>query len=166
MAAHHVETGSEIDGRRLRAAFRRFASGVAFVSTEVDGAPLGLIVSSFTPVSYDPPMISFCPARDSLTWRRMRTARTFTVSVLAAHHGAFVRAAAPAGADRFAEPLRDPLATLDCTLAAELPCGDHSIVAGRVRRLDVREDVDPLVYFAGSFGAFLPHDQETPCPQN
>ena len=151
---------------RLRAAFRRIAAGVAFVTTEVDDAPVGLIVSSFTAVSHDPPMISFCPARDSLTWRRMRTSSTFTVNVLAEHHRSFARAAAPAGADRFAEPLRDPLAALDCTLEAELPYGDHSIVVARVDRLDVSEDADPLVYFAGRFGAFHPHHQEIPCPPN
>jgi flavin reductase (DIM6/NTAB) family NADH-FMN oxidoreductase RutF len=152
--------------QRLRAAFRRLAAGVAFVTTEVDGVPLGLIVSSFTPVSLDPPMVSFCPARDSLTWRRMRTSSTFTVNVLAEHHRAFARVAAPAGADRFFEPLHDPLAALDCTLEAELPCGDHSIVVGRVRHLDVHEDSNPLVYSAGRFGAFLPHPQEIPCPQS
>ena len=165
MAAQHATTARPALGaHRLRAAFGRFATGVAFVATEVDGAPLGLIVSSFTAVSLDPPMISFCPARDSLTWRRMRTTQRFTVSLLGAQHRAFARAAAPPGADRFAEPLRDPLAALDCTVEAEFPCGDHSIVVGRVARLDVREDADPLVYFAGRFGAFLPHHQEIPCP--
>jgi 3-hydroxy-9,10-secoandrosta-1,3,5(10)-triene-9,17-dione monooxygenase reductase component len=167
MAAQHATAGPPaIDERRLRAAFGCFATGVAFVTTEVDGAPLGLIVSSFTAVSLDPPMISFCPARDSLTWRRMRASHTFTVNVLGEQHRAFARAAAPAGADRFAQPLRDPLAALDCTIEAELPCGDHSIVVGRVHRLDVDEDGDPLVYFAGCFGAFLPHHQEIPCPQS
>jgi 3-hydroxy-9,10-secoandrosta-1,3,5(10)-triene-9,17-dione monooxygenase reductase component len=166
MAAHHATSARPAPGvQRLRAAFGRFATGVAFVTTEVDGAPLGLIVSSFTAVSLDPPMISFCPARDSLTWRRMRSSRTFTVNVLGEQHRAFARAAAPAGAERFAEPLRDPLAALDCTIDAELPCGDHSIVVGHVDRLDVREDGDPLVYFAGCLGAFLPHPQEIPCPQ-
>ena len=157
MAANYATAAAPaVSERRLRAAFGRFATGVAFVTTEVDGAPLALIVSSFTAVSLEPPMISFCPARDSLTWRRMRAARAFTVNVLAEHHRDFARAAAPRGADRFAEPLRDPLAALDCTLAAEVPAGDHSVVIGRVERVHVREDGAPLVYFAGRFGVFLP----------
>jgi flavin reductase (DIM6/NTAB) family NADH-FMN oxidoreductase RutF len=135
MAAQHATASPPALGAQpLRTAFGRFATGVAFVTTEVDGSPLGLIVSSFTAVSLDPPMISFCPARDSLTWRRMRSVPTFTVNVLGEQHRAFARAAAPAGADRFAEPLQDPLAA--------------------------------LVYFAGCFGAFLPHPQEIPCPQS
>jgi DNA-binding SARP family transcriptional activator/flavin reductase (DIM6/NTAB) family NADH-FMN oxidoreductase RutF len=146
-----------LDERRLRDAFGRFATGVALVTTEVDGAPLGLIVSSFAAVSLDPPLVSFCAARDSLTWRRMRTARRFAVHVLSAKHGEFARRAAQPGADRFAEPdaLRDALAVIECDLEAEHVAGDHSIVVGRVRGLEVRGG-DPLVYFAGGFGAFEP----------
>jgi 3-hydroxy-9,10-secoandrosta-1,3,5(10)-triene-9,17-dione monooxygenase reductase component len=146
--------------RRLRDGFGRFATGVAFVATEVAGVPLGLIVSSFAAVSLDPPLISFCPSRDSLTWRRMRKAGGFTVHVLGAGHGGFARRAAAPGADRFAEPLRDALAVMECDRVAEHAAGDHWIVVGRVRSLQVT-DAPPLVYFAGRFGAFQP-EQETP----
>ena len=144
------------DDRALRDAFGRFATGVAFVTTEVGGMPLGLIVSSFASVSLDPPLVSFCAARDSLTWRRMRTAKHFAVNVLAAEHGEFARRVAAPGADRFAQPLRDPLAVIECDLEAEYPGGDHSIVVGRVRDVRIRRDGEPLVYFAGGFGAFEP----------
>ena len=118
--------------------------------------PLGLIVSSFAAVSLQPPMVSFCASRDSLTWQRMRHAGRVAIHVLAARHGGFARRAAPPGADRFAEPLREPLAIIECDLAAEHPAGDHVIVVGHVRRLRVG-DGDPLVYFAGRFGDFQSH---------
>ena len=153
----------ELDERDLRAAFGSFATGVAFVTALVDGAPLGLIVSTFTAVSLDPPLVSFCPARDSFTWRRMRQAGHFRVSVLRAWHGDFARRAAEPEADRFAQPLIDPLAVIACDLEAEHPAGDHTIVLGRVRSLRVSSPSRPLVYFAGGFGAF--HPQESPCPQ-
>jgi DNA-binding SARP family transcriptional activator/flavin reductase (DIM6/NTAB) family NADH-FMN oxidoreductase RutF len=142
------------DDRPLRDAFGRFATGVAFVTAEVGGAPHGLIVSSFAAVSLDPPLVSFCATRDSLTWRRMRTAKRFSVNVLAAEHGEFARRVAAPGADRFAEPLRGALAVIECELEAEYPGGDHSIVVGRVRDVRIRPDGEPLVYFAGGFGAF------------
>jgi flavin reductase (DIM6/NTAB) family NADH-FMN oxidoreductase RutF len=149
----------------LRSAFGRFATGVAFVTTAVDGSPLGLIVSSFTAVSLDPPLVSFCPARDSLTWRRMRGATHFAVSVLDADSGRFAHRAAQPGADRFAEPLPAPLAVFDCDLEVEHLLGDHWLVVGRVRRLWLSpSEPRPLVYFAGCFGAFLPNETETPCP--
>ena len=147
------------DERALRDAFGRFATGVAFVATEVDATPLGLIVSSFAAVSLQPPLVSFCPSRDSITWQRMRHAGRFAVHVLGARHGEFARRVAPAGADRFAEPdvLRDALATIECDLAAEHAAGDHWIVIGRVRELRLSSDTQPLVYFAGRFGEFEAH---------
>jgi 3-hydroxy-9,10-secoandrosta-1,3,5(10)-triene-9,17-dione monooxygenase reductase component len=141
----------------LRTAFGRFATGVAFVTAEVRGTPHGLIVSSFAAVSLDPPLVSFCPSRTSLTWRRMREAGGFTVHVLSDRHGDFARRAAPPGADRFAEPLRDPLASFECDLTAEHAAGDHSIVVGQVRRLHTAAEARPLVYFAGGFGGFHTH---------
>jgi 3-hydroxy-9,10-secoandrosta-1,3,5(10)-triene-9,17-dione monooxygenase reductase component len=149
-----------LDERDVRAAFGSFATGVAFVTATVDGAPLGLIVSTFTAVSLDPPLVSFCPARDSFTWRRMRQAGSFTVNVLRSRHAGFARRAGAPEADRFAEPLIDPLAVIACDLEAEHPAGDHTIVVGRVRSLHVSSPSRPLVYFAGGFGAF--HPQELP----
>jgi 3-hydroxy-9,10-secoandrosta-1,3,5(10)-triene-9,17-dione monooxygenase reductase component len=146
-----------LDERRLRDAFGRFATGVALVTAEVGGAPLGLIVSSFAAVSLDPPLVSFCPRRDSMTWRRMRMAEGFAVHVLSAAHGEYARRAAAPGADRFADPsaLRDALAVIECDVEAEHPAGDHSIVVGGVRRVQVAHGA-PLVYFAGAFGSFEP----------
>lgn len=144
----------------LRAAFGRFATGVAFVTTESDGTPLGLIVSSFAAVSLQPPLISFCPARDSFTWRHMRAAGHFAVNVLGSRHAEFARRAATPGADRFAdaaEVLRDAVAVIECDIDAEHAAGDHWIVVGRVRRVRVAADRDPLAYFASAFGTFQRH---------
>jgi 3-hydroxy-9,10-secoandrosta-1,3,5(10)-triene-9,17-dione monooxygenase reductase component len=156
-AIQPVERGLE-EGD-LRAAFGRFATGVAFVTADVDGKPLGLIVSSFAAVSLDPPLVSFCPSRHSITWQRMRRAGRCTINVLSARHGSFARRAASPRADRFAEPdvVRDALAVIECDLAAEHAAGDHWIVVCRVRRLGVSSDARPLVYFAGRFGDFRPH---------
>ena len=116
-------------------------------------------MSSFAAVSLEPPLVSFCAARTSMTWQRMRHAGRMTVHVLGARHGGFARRAAPAGADRFAEPdvLRHAIAAMECDLEAEHVAGDHWIVVARVHRLRVSADAEPLVYFAGRFGDFRPH---------
>ena len=110
------------------------------------GSPLGLVVSSLASVSLRPPLVSFCPSRDSFTWSRMRRAGRFGVNVLGESHADYVRAAAPAGADRFAgrrvvahrlaacRGSTDAIAFLECAIEAEHRAGDHWIVVGRVER--------------------------------
>jgi 3-hydroxy-9,10-secoandrosta-1,3,5(10)-triene-9,17-dione monooxygenase reductase component len=149
--------------RSFRDALGRFATGVAFITAAPDGQPAGLIVNSLASVSLEPPLISFCPARSSLTWQRMRRTGRFAVNVLARHHEPFARRATPPGADRFAgldwEPgssglplLCDALATLECEIVAEHPAGDHWIVVGQVSELHTTATKEPLVFFAGAFG--------------
>ena len=155
---------SRADARSFRDALGRFATGVAFVSAAPNGEPAGLIVNSLTSVSLDPPLVSFSPARSSLTWQRMRRAGRFAVNVLGGQHEAFAKRAAPAGADRFAglgwqpgpggAPLvTDALATLECEIVAEHPAGDHWIVVGRVDHLRTTLIKDPLIFFAGEYAA-------------
>jgi 3-hydroxy-9,10-secoandrosta-1,3,5(10)-triene-9,17-dione monooxygenase reductase component len=150
------------DPSSLRDALGRFATGVAFVTAAPDGEAAGLIVNSLASVSLEPPLVSFCPSRSSLTWSRMRRAGRFGVNVLGRQHEPFAERATPPGADRFAgldwEPgpggiplLTDALATLECEIVAEHPAGDHWIVVGRVDDLRISPVKDPLVFYAGAF---------------
>jgi 3-hydroxy-9,10-secoandrosta-1,3,5(10)-triene-9,17-dione monooxygenase reductase component len=152
------------DARSFRDALGRFATGVAFVTAAPDGEPAGLIVNSLTSVSLEPPLISFCPSRSSLTWSRIRRAGRFGVNVLGRQHERFAERVTPAGADRFAgldwevgrggvPLLTDALASMECEIVAEHPTGDHWIVVGRVDNLRIPPVKDPLVFFAGSFRA-------------
>jgi len=150
-----------IDTRSLRNALGAFATGVAFVTTMVAGEPTGLIVNSLASVSLEPPLVSFCASRTSMTWSRMRGAERLAVNILAHHHEPFVRRAAPAGADRFTglhwRPVRDlplltdALASLECEIDAEHRAGDHWIVVARVAALRMARGSDPLVFYAGGF---------------
>jgi 3-hydroxy-9,10-secoandrosta-1,3,5(10)-triene-9,17-dione monooxygenase reductase component len=157
-----VQPAPAPDERSLRTALGRFATGVAFVTATVDGKPAGLIVNSLASVSLQPPLVSFCPSRSSLTWSRMRRTGRFAVNVLGRRHEGFAKRATPADADRFAgvhwEPgisgvpvLTDALAALECEIDAEHPAGDHWIVIGRVERLRCSITADPLVFVNGAF---------------
>jgi 3-hydroxy-9,10-secoandrosta-1,3,5(10)-triene-9,17-dione monooxygenase reductase component len=156
--------GPAPDPHSFRDALGRFATGVAFVTAAPDGEPAGLIVNSLASVSLEPPLVSFCPSRSSLTWSRMRRAGRFGVNVLGWHHEHFAKRATPAGADRFAgldwelgrggvPLLTDALASLECEIVAEHPAGDHWIVVGRVDDLRTSPVEQPLVFFAGELGA-------------
>ena len=156
-------TASAPDPRSFRDALGRYATGVALVTAAPDGEPAGLIVNSLTSVSLEPPLVSFSPARSSLTWSRMRRARHFGVNVLGSPHEQFAIRASAAGADRFAgldwergrtgvPLLTDALAALECEIVAEHPAGDHWIVVGRVDDLRISPIDEPLLFFGGSFG--------------
>ena len=152
------------DARSFREALGRFATGVAFLTAAPDGEPTGLIVNSLASVSLEPPLVSFCPSRSSLTWCRMRKAGRFGVNVLGRQHERFATRATPPSADRFAgldwEPghggaplLTDALASFEFETVAEHPTGDHWIVVGRVDNLRISPTKDPLIFFAGTFHA-------------
>jgi flavin reductase (DIM6/NTAB) family NADH-FMN oxidoreductase RutF len=158
-----AQPGQAFDARTFRDALGRFATGVAFITAMPGGEPAGLIVNSLASVSLDPPLVSFCPSRRSLTWSRMRREGRFGVNVLRRVHEPFAQRATPAGADRFADLdwtlgsrgvplLTDALATLECEIVAEHPAGDHWIVVGRVEDAWIAPGNEPLVFFAGAFG--------------
>jgi 3-hydroxy-9,10-secoandrosta-1,3,5(10)-triene-9,17-dione monooxygenase reductase component len=162
-----LEASTRAIERPMAGAFRhalgRFPTGVALVTAAPGGEPAGLIVNSLASVSLEPPLLSFCPSRSSLTWARMRQAQRFGVNVLARRHEGFARQASQRGADRFtgvdwelgpggAPLLTDALAALACDIVAEHPAGDHWIVVGRVEDIRTSPVDDPLVFFAGAFG--------------
>jgi len=152
------------DARAFRDALARFATGVAFVTATPDGESFGLVVNTLTSVSLEPPLVSFSPARSSLTWTRMRRAGRFGVSVLGCQHELFAKRATAPGADRFAgldwklgpgcaPLLTDALATIECEIVAEHPAGDHWIVVGQVDALQISPIKDPLIFFDSAYRA-------------
>jgi flavin reductase (DIM6/NTAB) family NADH-FMN oxidoreductase RutF len=140
---------------------------VTVVTAISGGQPVGLAVNSFTSVSLEPALVSFCVATSSTTWPKVRTTGAFCVNVLAEHQEALSRAFATRGPDRFmgvgwrpapsgAPVLTDVLAWIDCTVEAEHEAGDHVIVIGRVRELELGHEGRPLVFYRGGYGRFEP----------
>ena len=73
---------TELTAAHLRASFACFPSGVAAVCALIDGEPVGMVMSSFTSVSLDPPLVSVCVDLNSSTWPRLRSAPWLGVSIL------------------------------------------------------------------------------------
>jgi 3-hydroxy-9,10-secoandrosta-1,3,5(10)-triene-9,17-dione monooxygenase reductase component len=150
----------EIDPLHLRTVLGSFATGVTAVCARTtDGDPLGLTVSSFTPVSLEPPLVSFCVKAGSWSWEQIQLTGRFAVSVLAAGHADLCRALSRPAENRFddidwfASPSGSPLisgalAWFDCRVHAAHTAGDHDIVLGWVEHLDMADHrPDPLVFF-------------------
>jgi flavin reductase (DIM6/NTAB) family NADH-FMN oxidoreductase RutF len=145
----------------FRALLRRHAAGVVVV-TVAHERPVGFTATSFTSVSLDPPLVSFCLDRGSSSWPALETATHVGVHVLTETQEAIARRFATSGVDRFAPPiswrrggvdvpvLDGALAVLICRVAERVHAGDHVIVLGSPVAGESGPG-NPLVYHDGRY---------------
>ncbi|MGF6881521.1 flavin reductase (DIM6/NTAB) family NADH-FMN oxidoreductase RutF [Nocardia sp. GAS34] len=161
------------DGAGLRAAFASFPSGVVAVCAEIGGVPNGLAVSTFVPVSLDPPLVSFCVQNSSTTWPRLAAASHLGLSLLGNGQREAARSLASRTGDRFAGLelehgagqaifVDGASAWIEGTIDAQVPAGDHHVVILRVHRLATRAEVDPLVFHGSRFRRLHAEEFHTP----
>lgn len=161
MTAEHTV----LDPRTMRNVMGNFCTGVTVI-TALDGdAPLGFACQSFTSVSLDPPLVSFCPARTSTTWPRIREIGTLAINVLAESRRTLCAAFAVSGGNKFlgvdwvpgdngAPALDGALARVEATVETEHDAGDHTIVVARVTGLTALPSNGPLLFYRGTYGHF------------
>lgn len=161
-----MQLENSIDPARFRETLGHYPTGVAVITAiDEDGQPVGMVVGSFTSVSLDPPIVAYLPTRQSYTYARLRTAGHFCVNVLASDQRELCARFATRGEDKFAgvawtpapsgAPILDgAVAWIDCEATDELDGGDHVIVLGRVRDLDIARRTLPLLFFQGGYGRF------------
>ncbi|WP_040792488.1 flavin reductase family protein [Nocardia paucivorans] len=154
------------DGLGLRRAFAHFPSGVVAVCAEVDGVRHGLAVSTFVPVSLDPPLVSFCVQNSSETWARLAPAGRLGLSILGTDHQDAARALSTRGIDRFqglethrghrgAVFIDGASVWFEATVETQIPAGDHKVVILRIDRLATSAEVEPLVFHGSRFRRLL-----------
>jgi flavin reductase (DIM6/NTAB) family NADH-FMN oxidoreductase RutF len=155
-------TADRLDPAMLRRAFGCFPSGVVAVCAAVDGVPIGMAASSFTPVSLEPPLVSVCIQQSSTTWPRLRERPYLGISVLAEQHDEACVSLSRKNGDRFAGVTWTELpgggvvvsgaaARLDCRLRDEVSAGDHLIALLEIRCLQAEPDISPLVFHGSRF---------------
>lgn len=151
-----------VDGDSLRRLLRHQASTVTVVT--VPGTPpVGFTATSFTSVSLEPPLVSFCVGRLSSSWPTLADAEHVGVHLLARDQEDVARRFATGGVDRFAEPTRwEPgpagvpildgtLAWMVCRVVAQVPAGDHAIILAEPHALHRAEQGTPLLYQMGRY---------------
>ncbi|MDO9524024.1 MAG: flavin reductase family protein [Gemmobacter sp.] len=148
----------------FRTVMAQYPTGVcAITSLSQDGAPLAMVVGTFSSVSLDPPLVGFFPAKTSSTWPLLAATGGFCVNVLALDQQALCRKLATKGEDRFAgvswrpAPSGAPIlegvvAWIDCSIEQITEAGDHDLVLGRVCAMGVDTDHPPLLFLRGGYG--------------
>jgi flavin reductase (DIM6/NTAB) family NADH-FMN oxidoreductase RutF len=154
---------------QFRRAAARYATGVAIVTTCVDGLDHAMTANSFTSVSLDPLLALVCVERDSRFHDAVLGSGTWSVSFLPAGGeriarwfatrgrplaGQFEGVATVRGANGCLR-LADALAGLELRTVQVVGAGDHDIVVGEVTAIDgptaQRDAAGPTIYFASRF---------------
>ena len=165
--AGHAVPASTVDVSAFRRAMGSFPTGVTVVTVASDDGNMhGITVNSFSSVSLDPMLVLVCLNEASRGVGLIERARAFAVNVLSAGQQDISRWFAnryrPAGSTMFNgvpfEPgvtgcpvLVDATASFDCRLRQSHRAGDHLIVLGEVVALIHRPQLEPLIFYAGSY---------------
>ncbi len=148
-----------VDPKVFKEALSLWASGVSVITYSGKSGKGGLTVSSFSSVSLDPPLISFCLAKSSSAISIFQEAKSFTVNVLSADQKqvsadfassqdkAMVLDAQKTFVGETGVPMiSECLTNLDCELFQTVDAGDHLILIGLVVWAK-SQGGSPLLYF-------------------
>jgi len=153
----------EADARALRDAFGCFTTGVTIVTTcTADGQPAGFTANSFASVSLDPPLALVCVDLTASSLPALEASGVFVVNVLHAGQQDTARRFARKDADRFTETpyetwltgapvLSGCMANFECETHHAFDAGDHRVFVGKVVKVRMDPDHQPLVFLRGGY---------------
>lgn len=143
----------------FKAAMRALPAGVCAVTTGQGDEAAGMIVSSLTSVSAEPPMVAFFVHRSSSFAEPLLRHGGFVANVLGEKHNEVMSQflSAPQGPSRFFQGawtegasgrfvLTDALASMECDIVWTQALGTHRLIVGKVRHTTV-SDAMPMVHF-------------------
>ncbi|KJL42287.1 flavin reductase family protein [Microbacterium trichothecenolyticum] len=146
-----------VDPDDMRRTLAGFATGLAVVAAENEGAVVGMPVNSLVSVSLDPPLVSLSFAHTSSTWPLLKRAQRWGISVLSEDAVSVSRDLRRPTTERFsgldvdvvdgAVFLRGALAKIGVTLQSEIQAGDHTLVLLNVISVERDESSTPLVFY-------------------
>jgi flavin reductase (DIM6/NTAB) family NADH-FMN oxidoreductase RutF/DNA-binding IclR family transcriptional regulator len=141
---------------------------VVVTAYDAAGDVVGMTLGSFTSVSLDPPLVAFLPSVTSNSWKSLRdTGVSYGINILGNDQESVCRAVAMKKERKFEdiETYRSPygnpviagsVAFIDCSATQIHDAGDHQIVVCEVEDLHILDGEDPLLFFRGGYGSFVP----------
>lgn len=150
--------------RLFRKALGCFATGITVVtSRDESGKAIGLTVSSFSSLSFDPPLVLVCLDKRTVCLEAIKTAGYFAVHVLRLEQRELSITFAGKLTDKFAHIAWETrvtgapvipgcLALFDCRTEQVIEGGDHLILLGRVAHVEYSEAGQPLLYYRCAYG--------------
>ena len=148
----------------FRHAMRRLAATVTLVTTsDAQGQRYGMLATSVTSVTMEPPMLLVCVSRSSHVHAPLMARKRMCINVLLDEQAELVRAFSSSlpHDERFANAeweshasfalpyLRDAQALFFCEVDQVVEAGTHSVVLARVLESRANDTVRPMVYVDG-----------------
>jgi flavin reductase len=144
---------------------RRLAAGVSVIATEYQGERFGLLSTSVTSVSADPPVLLVCISRSASSHDPIAHSGRFCVNVLQQGDEELAgRFSSPKARERRfdgrewtmlatrALALVGCLASFDCVVTRLIAAETHTVFFGSVAEVRLwSEKIDPLLYWDGSY---------------
>ncbi|OZM77080.1 flavin reductase family protein [Pseudonocardia sp. MH-G8] len=149
------------DQHTFRTVMGVFATGVAVITTEVEGAPQGMTINSLTSLSVAPPMLLACLEEGSRTAEAVTRRGAFVINLLTRGQTPLSDRFSRLGQDHFEGLAVDRTDSglpalpgsggrIECEVDAVHPGGDHVIVVGRVLACTAAP-TSPLVFYRGRY---------------
>lgn len=148
-----------VSSEDFRAAMRALPAGISAITAKGPKGDCGMIVSSLTSISAEPPMVGFFVHQSSSMVPVLREQDAFAANILGQEHRAVLRGfmLAEQGEARFAEgdwlrdgegpaQLADALARMECDIVHREQIGTHLLIVGRIRQ-SVSREASPIINF-------------------
>lgn len=153
---------TEEQTRELRNALGNFATGITVITTVDDnGLPQGMTANSFSSVSLEPPLVSWCVGKESRLFDLFQTAEYFAVNILSSGQEFLSQLFSGPDEDKFQQvpwhsgthnlPLLDDCACqFQCKIEHRYPGGDHCILIGQILEY-TSTPLSPLIFHGGQY---------------
>jgi flavin reductase (DIM6/NTAB) family NADH-FMN oxidoreductase RutF len=156
-----THAGTSLSASEFKGAFRNHAAGVAVITADAGGGPVGLTATSVFSVSAEPPLLVFSISDLSSSAPTLRDADSVVVHLLGADQLHIAKLCATSGIDRFADTsLWDRLPTgepffpaaqswIRGTVVNRMPAGGSTVFAVHAVEASIAPDdllASPLVY--------------------
>lgn len=152
----------------FKAAMRALPAGITAVTTAQGGQVAGMIVSSLTSISAEPPMVGFFAHQNSSMHAPLLQSGRFVANVLGQAHARVMSdfLSVPQGRGRFRSGqwldsahgvpvLQDALASMVCDVVCTQALGTHSLIVGKVRQTAC-SSANPVVHFNATTHGLVP----------
>jgi flavin reductase (DIM6/NTAB) family NADH-FMN oxidoreductase RutF len=161
----HLTTNSEVrqvSASEFKAAMRMLPAGISAITTGTGDTMNGVLVSSLTSISADPPLVGFFLHQDSSCYAVLVETQSFVANILGEQHGEVMACFTeqPQGPRRFSAGhwfsglnalpvLSNAVASLECEITFTQLIGTHWIVVGRIIQSTAR-DAPAVVHYRAS----------------